>query len=116
MAVGTQIDRHAVGEEGDVRPMIGIEAAQKVLVRFPRSAGMFDREKSWNQSQHLSRAALRLKQIFFIGNELLRRGRHWALPDDRDLGNLQLKRVWIVGQSSASKTQHRAEDHQGDPV
>jgi hypothetical protein len=48
MRMGPQVDRHAVGEKGDIGAMIGIEPAQEILIGLACAARMFDCNEPWN--------------------------------------------------------------------
>lgn len=95
--------------------MIGIEAAQKVLVGLPGTARVLDSHKSRNQPQNLSRSALRLKEIFFIWNELLRGRGVWAIGDDRHFRHIQLDRIRIV-REHRTYVQHDSGTHYDQPA
>src|SRR6185437_3191176 len=69
MRVCPQVDGHAVREECDIRSMIGIESAKKVLIRLSRSAGMLDRHHTGDQAKDLGRPAMRLQDDFSVWNE-----------------------------------------------
>lgn len=73
LAVGmaAQIDRHVVHKERHVGPVVGIEAAKKILVRLAGPAGMLDGNEAGDQPQDLGRPALRLEQDFLVRDELL---------------------------------------------
>ena len=95
MRMGSQIDRHPVGKERHVGPVIRIEAAQKILIGLPCAAGMFHRNEAGNQAKNLSRSALRLQHIFLVGNELLRGG------GDRSIGQTEISGTSNSGTSGS---------------
>jgi len=51
--------------------LIGIEATQKILIGFPCPAGMFDGNKTGNQTQYIRWTPLRLENNFLVRDELL---------------------------------------------
>ncbi len=99
----TEIDRHAVRKERHVGAVIGIKAPEEILIGLPGPAGVLHRDEPGNQPQDLGGAPLGLKKIFFVGNELLRRGRdgtvayhgHFGQIDDF---NIRVMRVGGGGQ------------------
>ena len=58
---------------------------------------MFDGNETGNEPEHLGGTALRLKQNFFIGDELLRRGGDRTFADDRDFGDFNFVGVRVMG-------------------
>ncbi len=72
MGMGTQIDRHPVGEEPDIGTVVGIESTQKILIGLACATRVLDCNESRNQTQYLRRAALWLEKNFFVRDELLR--------------------------------------------
>jgi len=106
MRMGTQVDRHSVGKKCDIRAVIRIEPAQKILVGLAGAAGMFDGNKSRDEAEHLGRAPLRLEEIFLVGDELLRRGRHRTVGLDSHLRHVEIRRVGIVGERHQAAAQH----------
>src|SRR5207244_8157118 len=74
VGMGTQIDRHPVGEEPDIGTVVGIESTQKILIGLACATRVLDCNESRNQTQYLRRAALWLEKNFFVRDELLRGG------------------------------------------
>ena len=71
MRMGAQVDRHAIGEQGEVRSMVRVEPAQEILVGLARATGMFDRDEARHQTQQVGRPALWLEQDLLVRDELL---------------------------------------------
>jgi len=89
MRMRSEIDRHPVRKERDVGSVIRIEAAQEVLVRLAGSTRVLDGNESRDEPQDLSRTALRLKEIFFVRNELLRRCRDGTVGGNADFLDIE---------------------------
>ena len=96
--------------------MIRIEATQKVLIGFPCPAGMFDGNKTWNQTQHLRRTTLWLKKNFYVRDEQLRGCGNWPFPDDGDLRYVDFWIFRIVRNGDFSYEQGRRYDQQAGPI
>ncbi len=77
--------------------MIRIEAAQKILIGLPRPTGMLDRDHAGDETQHLSRTALRLKKNFFVRDELLGRCRRRFVTADSDFWDFEDILIRIMG-------------------
>src|SRR5262249_22507850 len=71
VSVGAKVNRHAVGKEGHVRPVVGIEPSNKVLVGLACTTKMLDCYEPGNKPKHLGWATLRLEKIFLVRDELL---------------------------------------------
>ena len=111
MRVGSQVDRHPIEEETDVRPMVCVEASEKVLIGFSGSAGMFNGHKAWNQAKHLGWAALRLQDNLFVGDELLRRSRHRLFSNNGNFRNFQLGLVWVMRKNTTAPVERCHDAH-----
>jgi hypothetical protein len=68
---------------------------------------MLNGDETGDQTQNLGGASLRLEQDIFVRNELFRRSRDRASPDDRDLRDFQLGNVRIVGEGRGDNEQQR---------
>ena len=96
MRMRSQIDRHPVGEERDIGPVIGIKPAQEILIGLSCAAGMFHGNEAGNQAKNLCRSALRLKHIFFVWNELLRRRGDRSIGQYRDFRHIHFRNIRIM--------------------
>jgi hypothetical protein len=77
--------------------VIRVESAQEILIGLTRPAGMFHRNEAGDQTEYLRGTALRLQQIFFVGNELLGRGRDRPFADDSNFRNFNYLLIRIMG-------------------
>jgi hypothetical protein len=109
MRMGSQIDRHPIQEEADIRPMVCVEASEEVLIGLPGAAGMFNGHKAWDQAKHLRGASLGLQDNFFVGDELLRGRRHRLFTEDRYFRHFQFGLIRIVGIHVAGPTESHDE-------
>src|ERR1043165_8748061 len=57
---------------------------------------MLDRDHTGNESTTLRRTSLRLKNNFFVGDELLGRGRHRFVTEDFDFTDFEDILIWIM--------------------
>ena len=55
VAMGRHVDRHAVDGDGEIRAVVEIEAAQKILVGFAL-AGMLGHDQARHDFEHLAGA------------------------------------------------------------
>ncbi|MBH0201784.1 MAG: hypothetical protein HP496_05660 [Nitrospira sp.] len=106
MRIGSQVDRHPIKEETDVRPMVCVEASKKVLIGFPRSARMLNGHKAWDQPKDLRRTSLRLQDNLFVRDELLRRRRHRFFTEHGHFRHFQLRLVATDGRHQTHTQGH----------
>jgi hypothetical protein len=84
VGVAAQVDRQSVDEEGDVGAVVGVEAAEKVLLGLPAALVLADDEPG-DEAQDVGRPAMRTQLEVAPGNEDLRRrgDRRRRRHDDR---------------------------------
>ena len=70
VGVAAKVDRKPVDEEGDVGAVVGVEAAEKILLRLAPALMLADHEPG-DEAQEVGRPALREQLEVFPGNENL---------------------------------------------
>jgi hypothetical protein len=113
LAVGVraEVDRHAVDEQRDVGTMVGVEAAQEVLLGLA-AAGVLANHQPGHEPDHVGRAPVRAQLEVLGRNQDLRRRRHrrWRLHHDRRHHGRRLR---LGSGRSGRAQQHRCRHHRG---
>ena len=76
---------------------------------------MLDGDETGYQTQHLGRTALRLEEVLFIRDELLRGCSDWLFAEDGDFRQVQVRSIRIVGNGRRWRKKGRTQgDQNGD--